>query len=128
MSGQGGRARFGRFGAVVASRICVPHQSAGGPLTPAARLSTSQAGARRLDTCRFTALSSASEMIRFLLFAVLCLVTVAIIRFVRSLGSKPPGQNVRMKQQDRPAVSADEIVDVTYEEFDTSGDEKEVGS
>ena len=67
-------------------------------------------------------------MIRFLLFAALCMITVAIIRFLRSLGRKPPRQNVRTRERDRPAASADEIVDVTYEECEPAGDEKEVGS
>ena len=67
-------------------------------------------------------------MSRFLLFALLFMVTVAIIRFLRSLGRRVTQANPQTKQRNRPAASPDEIVDVTYEECESTGDEKEVGS
>lgn len=67
-------------------------------------------------------------MSRFILFAFLCMVTVAILRFLRSLGRKSTQAKPRADRRDRPAASPDEIVDVTYEDCESSGDKKEMGS
>jgi hypothetical protein len=68
-------------------------------------------------------------MIRFLLFALLCMLTLAIIRFFRSLGRKATRERKsRVERRDRPPASPDEIVDVTYEDCESTGDKKEVGS
>ncbi len=65
---------------------------------------------------------------RLLLFALLCLITVSLVRFVRALGKKTSRPKTRPESQNRPAASPDEIVDVHYEECDGVSDDKEVSS
>ncbi len=63
---------------------------------------------------------------RLLLFALLCFITISLVRFVRSLGRKTSQPKRRPESQNRPAASPDEIVDVHYEECDGGSDDKEV--
>jgi len=67
-------------------------------------------------------------MVRFLLFTLLCVLTVLLLRLFRSPGQRGPAVGGKARRDTHPAASADEIVDVKYRECGPGDGKSQEGS
>lgn len=63
---------------------------------------------------------------RLLVFAILCMLAILLIRRMRRWGSRggPSRRGADRGPAEKPAIAAEEIVDVPYEECDRHGEER----
>ena len=67
-------------------------------------------------------------MVRFLLFTLLCVLTILLLRMFRSPRRRGSVAGGSTRKDTHPAASADEIVDVTYRECGPGDGKSQEGS